>query len=145
MTDTAERAKFLHAIKKCLSDAHGFFQDAMDELDEIGKGSVGTAMTPLVGGYAMKDPEDNYRVALIKLDAAEKAMQPLARRIKDGRVNDTHFKKPEALVLLKDLIELDYQILVEMLAERRGRESVWYRLKELSDKTESIFHLVAEN
>jgi hypothetical protein len=145
MTDTTERAKFLHAIKKCLSDAHGFFRESMEELDEIGKGSVGTGMTPLVGGYAMKDPEDNYRVALINLDAAEKALQPLARRIKDGRVNETHFKQADALILLKDLIEFDYQILVEMLAERRGRESVWYRLKELSDKTENVFRLVAEN
>ena len=87
MTDAAERKRFLHAIKKCLSDAHEFFRDAMDELDEIGKGSVGTGMTPLVGGYAMKDSQDSYRAALINLDSAEKAMEPLAKRIKDGRVN----------------------------------------------------------
>jgi hypothetical protein len=145
MTDTDERKRFLHAIKKCLSDAHEFFLDAMDQLDEIGKGSVGAGMTPLVGGYAMKDPKDSYRAALIDLDSAKKAMEPLARRFKDGRVNKTHFKKEEALVLLKDLVDFDYNLLVEMLAERRGRESVWYRLKELSEKAESVFRLVAEN
>lgn len=139
------RTRFLRAIKKCLSDAHGLFLDAMDELDEIGKGSVGTGMTPLVGGYAMKDSKDNYRAALIKLDAAEKSMEPLAKRFRDGRIDKSYFKNERALVLLRDLIDFNYQILLEMLSERRGRESVWYRLKELSEMAEGLYNLVAES
>ena len=117
----------------------------MDALDEIGKGSIGTGMTPLVGGYAMKDSKDFYRTALIKLDQAEKSMEPLAKRLNDGRIDKTYFKNEKAIVLLRDIIGFDYQILVEMLAERRGRESVWYRLKELSEMAQEAFSLVAES
>ncbi|NHJ13921.1 MAG: hypothetical protein EAX95_09590 [Candidatus Thorarchaeota archaeon] len=145
LIDTTERTRFLRAIRKCLSDAHSYLLDAMDELDEIGKGTLGTGMTPLVGGYAMKDPKDNYRTALIKLDAAEKSMEPLAKRFKDGRIDKSYFKNEKAFTLLRDIVDFEYQILVEMLAERRGRESVWYRLKEISDMTEEVFNLVAEN
>jgi hypothetical protein len=144
MKDTSDRVKFLRAIQKCLSDAHGFFNDAMESLDEIGKASVGTGMTPLVGGYAMKDPKQHYRKALIKIDAAEKSLAPLAKRMQDGRVNETHFKNSNALVMLNDLTSFDYKILLHILSERRGRESVWYRLRELSETAEKVFNLVAE-
>ncbi len=116
----------------------------MDSLDEIGKGSVGSGMTPLVGGYAIKDPKDQYRTALIKLDSAQKAMNPLTRRLKDGRVDQSHFKSEEALLLIRDLTEFDYDILVRSLAERRGRESAWYRMRELREKVQKAFDLVAD-
>ena len=138
-----ERDKFLRAIKKVLSDVHGHFIEAMDILDEIGEASVGTGMTPLMGGYAMKDPKENYRTARLVLEADKKSLEPLAKRIKDGRVNESHFKNPEALTLLKDLMDFEYQILMDLLSEGRGRESVWYRLREMSEKTEEIFSLVA--
>ncbi|MFW9966789.1 MAG: hypothetical protein ACFFEA_06505 [Candidatus Thorarchaeota archaeon] len=144
MRDTTDQSKFLKAIKKCLSDAHGFFQDAMDALDEIGQASPRTGMTGIFGGIALKNSESNYRDAIIKLDAAEKSLEPLAKRIRDGRVNESHFKDPKALVLLKDVLDFDYQILMNLLLERRGRESVWFRLRELSQKTEESFGLVVD-
>jgi hypothetical protein len=144
MRDTTDRSKFLKAIKKCLSDAHGFFQDAMDALDDIGKASTHSAMTGIIGGILLKNSEDNYRTAIMKLDAAEKSLYPLARRIRDGRVNESHFGNPEALLLLRDIIDFDYGILLQLLSERRGRDSVWYRLRELNEKTESAFNLVSE-
>lgn len=144
MRDTTDRSKFLKAIKKCLSDAYGFFQDAMDALDEIGQASTRTGITGILGGIALKNSESNYRNAIIKLDAAEKSLDPLTKRIRDGRVNESHFKDPKALVLLKDIMDFDYQILMNLLREGRGRESVWYRLRELSQKTEESFNLVAD-
>ncbi|MFW9846342.1 MAG: hypothetical protein ACFFD6_06320 [Candidatus Thorarchaeota archaeon] len=144
MKDTSNRSKFLRAIKKVLSDVHALLQDTMDTLDEIGTASVGTGMTPLMGGYAMKDPKDEFRTALAQLDAAEKSLEPLSKRFRDGRVNESHFTNPEALTLLKDIVEFDYGLLKEILAEQRGRESVWYRLRELSQKTEDAFAMVAE-
>jgi len=132
----------LKAIRKCLSDAHSFFQEAMDVLDEMGRGSVGVGMTPLVGGFAMKDSKGGYRTALISLDSAEKALQPLAVRLRDGRVNATHFREERAMSLLGDLINFDYGVLISMLSERRGRESVWYRLGELSKIAEQAYQLV---
>ena len=33
---------------------------------------------------------------------------------------------------------------MQLLSERRGRDSVWYRLRELNEKTESAFNLVSE-
>ncbi|MHA2348377.1 MAG: hypothetical protein ACXADL_01995 [Candidatus Thorarchaeota archaeon] len=90
MTKEPDRRRVLKAIKKVLSDTYDFFQDAMDTLDAIGEGSVGPGMVPLFGGLAMKDPKDNYRKAMIKVDAAEKALQPLTIRFQDGRVNDSH-------------------------------------------------------
>ncbi len=140
MTD---RARVLYGIKKCLSDAYAYFQETMDVLDEIGRGSLGAGMTPLVGGYAMGDPDKNFREAIRKLDRAEKALRPLAIRFRDGRVNRSHFIDDRALVLLKDITEFDYQILFVMLAERRGRDSVWYRLREISEKVKEVFGLVA--
>ncbi|RLI49195.1 MAG: hypothetical protein DRO73_07090 [Candidatus Thorarchaeota archaeon] len=140
MTD---RARVLRAIRKCLSDCYGYFQETMDELDEVGRGSLGTGMTPLVGGYAMSDPKNHFRQAIMKLDRAEKALRPLATRFRDGRVNASHFVDERALMLLRDLTEFDYQILFTLLAQRRGRESVWYRLKELSQKAKEVFDLVA--
>lgn len=144
MRDTTDRSKFLKAIKKCLSDAHGFFQDAMDALDDIGKASPRTAMTGIFGGLVLKNSEDSYRAAIMKLDAAEKSLYPLARRVRDGRVNESHFDNPEALLLLRDIVDFDYGILMQFLSERKGRDSVWYRLRELSEKTEEIFGLVAD-
>ncbi|MHA1926359.1 MAG: hypothetical protein ACXABV_11620 [Candidatus Thorarchaeota archaeon] len=144
MRDTTDRSKFLKAIKKCLSDAHGFLQDAMDALDEIGKASPRTAMTGIFGGLILKNSEDNYRAAILKLDAAEKSLYPLARRVRDGRVNESHFDNPEALLLLRDIVDFDYGILMQFLSERKGRDSVWYRLREFSEKTESLFNLVSE-
>ena len=142
--DTTDRSKFLKAIKKCLSDASGFFQDAMDSLDEIGKASSRTAMTGIFGGLILKNSEGNYRTAIINLDSAEKSLHPLAKRVRDGRVNESHFDNPEALVLLKDIIDFDYGILIQFLSERRGRDSVWYRLREINEKTESVLNHVSE-
>ncbi len=144
MSQLPERQKFLRAIRKCLSDAHGCFQNAMDALDEIGRGSVAVGVTPIVGGYAMRDPKEDYRAALISLDSAEKALEPLAKRLHDGRVDESHFKLPHAITLLTDLVDFDYNILIALLSERRGRESVWYRLDELSKKATAVFDLVAE-
>ncbi|NWF95472.1 MAG: hypothetical protein HXY34_04980 [Candidatus Thorarchaeota archaeon] len=140
----SERAKFLRAIKKCLSDAYGFFLDAMDTLDEIGRGSVGVGMTPLLGGYAIKDPREYYREALIHLDSADKALEPLRKRLRDGRVDASHFRSEEAITHLNDIVSFDYHLLISMLAQRRGRESVWYRLDELSKKTKLVFDLVSD-
>ena len=145
MTEEPDRRRILKGIKKSLSNAYDFFQDAMDTLDAIGKGSVAPGMAPLIGGFAMKNPKDNYRTAMIKVDAAEKALQPLTIRFRDGRVNDSHFTDEEAIRLLKDLTEFDYQLLISILTERKGRESVWYRLRELSEKTEQIFNMVASS
>ena len=143
--DTTDRSKFLRAIKKCLSDASGFFQDAMEALDEIGKASTRTAMTGIFGGLVLKNSEDNYRTAIIKLDAAEKSLYPLAKRVSDGRVNESHFNDSEALLLLRDILDFDYGILIQFLSNRRGRDSVWYRLREIREKTESVLNLVSEN
>ncbi len=144
MRDTTDRSKFLKAIKKCLSDAHGFFLDTMDALDDIGKASSRTAMTGIFGGFVLKSSEENYRTAILKLDAAEKALYPLARRVRDGRVNESHFNNPEALLLLRDIVDFDYGILIQFLSERKGRDSVWYRLRDLSKKIEEIFDLVVD-
>jgi hypothetical protein len=144
MPDTSDRTKFLRAIRKCLSDAHGFFQEAMNALDEIGAGSLGTGMVPLVGGYALKDSAKNYRAALIKLDSADKALEPLRKRYRDGRINAEHFREANALLQLKDLVESDYGQLIDLLAKKKAWESVWYRLDELSKKTEELFRQVAD-
>ncbi|MGY5876700.1 MAG: hypothetical protein RTU30_13210 [Candidatus Thorarchaeota archaeon] len=145
MTEADDRSRVLRAIKKCLSDSFEFFSDAMDALDEIGKGSVGAGMTSLVGGYAIKNPKEFYRTALIKLDSAQKAMNPLTRRVQDGRVNQSHFKSEDALLLIKDITEFDYDVLVRALAERKGRESAWYRMRELREKVKKAFDLVADS
>ncbi len=144
MTDTAERSRILRAIRKCLVDGEEYFQKAMDTLDEIGKGSLGVGMTPLVGGYAIKDPKSNYRSALIEIDSAERALEPLMTRFKDGRVNESHFKSKEAIVLLGDLAGVDYNYIVRRLADQTGRESTWYRLKELRAKIEQLLGLIAD-
>ncbi|MFW9912402.1 MAG: hypothetical protein ACFFEU_08015 [Candidatus Thorarchaeota archaeon] len=143
--DTSDKSKFLKAIRICLSDALGCFQEAMDALDDIGKASSRTAITGIFGGIVLKNSEGNYRTAIIKLDAAEKALFPLARRVRDGRVNESHFDSAEALLLLRDIIDFDYGILIQYLSERRGRDSVWYRLREISEKTERVLNLVSEN
>lgn len=145
MNDQSDRPRVLRAIRKCLSDAYDQLQDAMDELDEIGDGSLGTGMTPLIGGYLMPDPKDKYTHALIDIDSAEKSLKPLVRRFNDGRVNKSHFKSDEAMIMLRDIAEFEFGILIAKLSEKSGRESVWYRLRELSEKLESVFHLVAEN
>lgn len=116
----------------------------MDILDEIGRGSLGASVTPLVGGYAMKDPKEIYRKALIEVDAGEKALRPLAKRFQEGIVNSSHFKDDEALILLKDVVEYDYDILVDKLAKRRSRESVWYRLDEISKKIRRVFGQISD-
>jgi hypothetical protein len=127
-----------------LVDADEYFVDAQDNLDEIYKGSVGVGMTPLIGGYAIKDPKDNFRQALIKVDSAEKALMPLIKRFRDGRVNETHFTSERAIVILGDLAGMDYNILIQKLMEHRGRESTWYRLKELREKIAELLELIAE-
>ena len=144
MKEEPDRPRILRAIKKCLSDSYDHFQQAMDELDEIGKGSVGTGMAPIIGGYAMPNPKDKYRSALIELDSAEKALNPLVKRFRDGRVNESHFKNEEAMRLLGDLAGFEFNILIAKLSEQTGRESVWYRLRELSENVEKVFKLVVE-
>ncbi len=144
MSEESDRPRILRAIKKCLSDAYDHFQQAMDELDEIGKGSVGPGMAPIVGGYAMPNPKSKYRAALIELDAAEKALNPLIKRFRDGRVNRSHFENDDAIRLLGDLAGFDFNILIDKLSEQTGRESVWYRLRETCENVEKIFKSVTK-
>ena len=142
MTEETDRPRILNAIKKCLVNGDEFFQEAMDELDEIGRGSLGAGMTPLIGGYGMKDPKTFYRQALAKIDSGDRALRPLMARYKDGRVNESHFKEQHAMVLLEDLEGMDYDILIKKLSEQSGRDSTWYRLKELRGKISELLALV---
>ncbi|TFG31796.1 hypothetical protein EU528_05205 [Candidatus Thorarchaeota archaeon] len=144
MTEETDRPRILRAIRKCLNDGDEYFAKAMDALDEIGKGSMGVGMTPLIGGYGMKDPKSHYRGALFEIDAAERAMKPLTTRYKDGRVNSSHFKSEKAMTLLQDLAGMDYSFLIRKLTEQSGRESTWYRLKELRAKIEELLTLIEE-
>ena len=121
MKELEDRPRILRAIMKCLVNGDEYFENAMNTLDEIGKGSVGVGMTPLVGGYAIKDSKDNYRQALINLDSAEKAMKPLFIRYKDGRVNQSHFTSEKAMVILGDLAGIEFDIFVRKLTEGSGR------------------------
>ncbi|MFW9810320.1 MAG: hypothetical protein ACFFE6_13160 [Candidatus Thorarchaeota archaeon] len=144
MTEAEDRPKILRAIKKCLENGDEYFANAMNTLDEIGRGSLGVGMTPLVGGYAMKDPKENYRTALINIDSAEKALMPLIKRFKDGRVNQSHFTSERAMVILGDIAGFEFEILIRKLSEGSGRESIWYRLKEIRAKMDELQNLVAE-
>jgi len=144
MTEETDRPRILRAIKKCLVDGDEFFEKAMDSLDEIGKGSMGVGMTPLIGGYGIKDPKSHYRGALFEIDSAERALKPLTTRYKDGRVNASHFKDEKAMILLQDLEGMDYSFLIRRLTESSGRESTWYRLKELRGKIAELLTLVEE-
>ena len=144
MTEETDRPRILRAIKKCLDNGDEYFKKAMDALDEIGKGSLGVGMTPLVGGYGMKDPKSHYRGALVDIDSAERALKPLTTRYKDGRVNASHFKSEQAMVLLQDLEGMNYSILIKKLVEQSGRESIWYRLKELRGKIEELLTLIED-
>ena len=144
MRDYKDRPRVIRAIKTCLSDTYEHFNDAMDSLDSIGVGSMGAGMTPLVGGYAMSDEKDKYRSALVMLDAGRKSLRPLAKRVHDGRVDDSFFSSEEAMIILKDVIDYDYNLLIDLLAERKGRESVWYRLREISEKVKQVFTLVSK-
>jgi hypothetical protein len=144
MTESTDRLRVLRAIKKCLVNADEFFENAMNTLDEIGKGSVGVGMTPLVGGYAIKDPKENYRAALINIDSAEGALKPLIKRFEDGRVNDSHFTSESAIVILGDLAGIEYDIMIRKLTEGGGRESIWYRLKEIRAKMNELKGMIAE-
>ncbi len=144
MTEIEDRPRILRAIKKCLVDGDGFFEAAQDALDEVSKGSMGIGMTPLVGGYAIKDPKNHFRQALIKVDSAEKALLPLTKRFKDGRVNESHFTSEKAMVILGDLAGMDYNLLIQKLLEQSGRESTWYRLKELREKITELIDLISE-
>ena len=139
-----DRTRILKAIKKCLVNGDEFFQRAMDELDEVGKSSLGTGMTPLIGGYGMKDQKTYYRQALVHIDSAERSLMPLMTRYRDGRVNESHFKSSHAMTLLEDLEGMDYNILIRKLTEQSGRESTWYRLKELRAKIAELLTLVQE-
>lgn len=134
----------LRAIRKCLEDGDEYFEAVQDSLDEINKGSVGVGMTPLIGGYAIKDPKEHYRQALINVDSAEKALLPLVKRYNDGRVNESHFKSERAMVILGDLAGMDYNIIIQKLMEQSGRESTWYRLKELREKIAELIELIAD-
>ena len=144
MSEPADRPRVLRAIKKCLVNADEYFENAMNTLDGIGKGSVGVGMTPLVGGYAIKDPKENFRAALINVDSAENAMKPLTTRFKDGRVDYSHFTSERAIVILGDLAGIEYAILIRKLTEGGGRESIWYRLKEIRTKISELQGLIAE-
>ncbi len=144
MTEPEDRSRILRAIKKCLVNGNEYFENAMKTLDEIGKGSVGVGMTPLVGGYAIKDPKGSFRVALINIDSAENALKPLIKRFKDGRVNQSHFTSEKGMVILGDLAGIEFDILIRKLTEGTGRESIWYRLKELRAKIDELQSLIAE-
>jgi len=145
MTEPTDRERILRAISKCLVNADEFFENAMEILDDIGRGSLGVGMTPLVGGYAIKDSKDNYRQALINLDSAEKALKPLIARYRDGRVNESHFTSERAMVILGDLAGIEYSILIRKLSEGGGRESTWYRLKDFRAKMKELQGLIAES
>jgi hypothetical protein len=144
LTDIEDRPRILRAIRKCLVDGDEYFEAAQNSLDEVFKGSLGVGMTPLVGGYAIKDPKSHYRQALISVDSAEKALSPLTTRFKDGRVNESHFTSEKAMVILGDLAGMNYNILIQKLTEQSGRESTWYRLKELREKIAELLELIAE-
>jgi hypothetical protein len=140
-----DRVRVLKAIRKCLTDTKDSFQESMDILDEIAKPSASAQLGSfVVGGFFFQDKDHEYGNALIKLDAGENSLEPLAKRVRDGRVNATHFTDDYALTLLSDIIDYEYQILINLLAERKGRESVWYRLKELNDKIQQVMDLIAE-
>ncbi|MFX1559868.1 MAG: hypothetical protein ACFFBL_04725 [Promethearchaeota archaeon] len=139
-----DRPRILRAIRKCLVSGDEYFEAAQNSLDEIFKGSVGVGMTPLIGGYGIKDPGDHYRQALIQVDSAEKALSPLIKRFEDGRVNATHFTSEKAMVILGDLAGMNYNIIIQKLSLKSGRESTWYRLKELRDKIAELLTLIAE-
>ena len=144
LTEIEDRTRILRAIKKCLVDGDDFFLATQDSLDELSKGSMGIGMTPLVGGYAIKDPKNHYRQALINVDSAEKALFPLTKRFKDGRVNASHFTSDSAMVILGDLAGMDYNLLIQKLLGQSGRESTWYRLKELREKIAELLGLISE-
>ncbi len=144
MTEVIDRPRVVKAIKKCISDAHEHFQEAMDALDDKTRWSLRPVLTSIFGGYLTKDRAANYQKASIEGALAEKALYPLTRRFRDGRVNAEHFKDKEALTLLKDLTEFDYQVLIRLLLERKGRESAWYRLEELSKKAKAVLEEVAD-
>lgn len=144
MTEEMDRPRILRAIKKCLDNSDEYFKKAMDELDEIGKGSMGVGMTPLIGGYAMKDPKSNYRGALFEIDSAERSLKPLTTRFNDGIVNASHFKSERAMILLRDIAGMNYSILIRKLVEQSGRESIWYSLRDLRTKIEELLTLIAD-
>lgn len=144
MTEETDRPRILRAIKKCLDDGDDYLAKAMDALDEIGKGSMGVGMTPLIGGYGIKDSKSHYRGALFEIDSAERALIPLTTRYKDGRVNASHFKDEKAMILLQDLEGMNYSLLIRKLTEQSGRESIWLRLKELRAKIEELLTLIED-
>lgn len=92
----------------------------------------------------MKDGKSEYRTAVIKVDSGEKALAPLVKRFRDGRVNESHFESEQAMIVLKDLAEADFNILVSKLMQNTGRESVWYRLREIRGKIAELLSLVAD-
>ena len=102
MTEETDRPRVLRAIKKCLDDGDEFLAKAMDALDEIGKGSMGAGMTPLIGGYGMEDSKSNQTGQMFENDYTEPAFNTLSTRYKDGRANATHFKDEKAMTLLQD-------------------------------------------
>jgi hypothetical protein len=144
MTEDTDRPRILRAIKKTLENGDEYFVKAMDALDEIGKGSMGVGMTPLLGGYGMKDPKSHYQGALFEIDSAERSLIPLIKRYKDGRVNQSHFKSERAMILLQDLAGMNYTILIKKLVDASGRESTWYRLKELRGKIAELLTLIED-
>jgi hypothetical protein len=145
LTESEDRPRILRAIKKCLVDGDEYFQKAQDNLDELYKGSMGVGMTPLIGGYGMSDSKTHFKQALINIDSAEKALLPLTKRFKDGRVNESHFTSEKAMVILGDLAGMNYNILIQKLMEQSGRESTWYRVKELREKIADLVELIAEH
>ncbi len=144
MTEETDRPRILRAIKKCLDNGDDYLAKAMEALDEIGKGSMGVGMTPLIGGYGIKDSKSHYRGALFEIDSAERALIPLTARYKDGRVNASHFKDEKAMILLQDLEGMNYSLLIRKLTEQSGRESIWLRLKELRAKIEELLTLIED-
>ncbi|MFX1482931.1 MAG: hypothetical protein ACFFCP_07050 [Promethearchaeota archaeon] len=144
MSESEDRPRILRGIRICLENSDKYFRNAMNSLDDIGTGSLGVGMTPLVGGYAIKDSKENYRNALINVDSGEKALRPLLNRYRDGRVNQTHFKSEKAMIILGDLAGIEFDIFIRKLSEGTGRESIWYRLKEIRAKMDELKDLIAD-
>ena len=78
MTESTDRGRILRAIRKCLVNADEYVENAMNTLDDIGRGSLGVGMTPLVGGYAMKDSKDVKKIRVVSTQKDNRVLLKVA-------------------------------------------------------------------